>query len=62
MYRSGGYGLGTVGAARPEHTCFGVFNDRGGESEFLRGHAKPGQRWRKPGKTKGHLGMGSSRP
>jgi hypothetical protein len=59
VYRSGGRGLGTVGAARPEHTCFGVFNDRGGQSEFPRGHAKPGLRWRKPGKAEGHLGMGS---
>jgi len=63
VYRSGGYGLGTVGAARAEHTCFGLFNDRGGQSEFpRRGHAEPGQRWKKPGKAKGHLGMGSTRP
>lgn len=61
VYRSGGHGLGSVGAARPAHTCFGLFNDRAGKNSFPPGrHAKPESSWARPGKAKGHLGMGAA--
>ena len=63
-YQSGGVHLGAVGPARPEHTCYGVFWDAGGGDTFPpRSHARPGERWRRPGERgEVHLGLGAAGP